>query len=249
MSLAPIRSLVPAIGLFGLLLTLPQIALAANLITNPSFDPDSTGWSQNVDGTNDGASGFGLTTGHTGTNAASVTITSYTNGDAKWETTAPVTGGQTYTFSDWYKSSVLTSVFIYYTGLCSDGVSNAAVGCWIGDVSASANLSTWTQSPVMSFTLPAGVTSVTIAHTLAGVGTLVTDDYSLDQHVVTPVGNGFVTLTFDDGWKSYSDVAFPIMQAAGIKSTAYIITLGNSQFSDDYMATSTLTHAPGHRAC
>ena len=201
--------------------------VGVNCIDNPSFELGSagapTGWTTNASsGAATNATFSTSTPGHTGNSAAQVMIgNSYTGGDAKWVFTAvSVTKGTYYTFSDWYKSSTTTSVFIYYTGTCSDGVSNASQGCWMIDGQASAD---WNY---LSYGFLAPVTgTITIAHTLAGPGTLTTDDYSLVQSATAPIFNsGMVTLTFDDGWQSFWDNASSSLLANGVKATNYIIT-------------------------
>src|SRR5258705_10567003 len=44
--------------------------------------------------------------------------------------------------------------------------------------------------------------------------------------------SGAVTLSFDDGWKSVYENAFPLLEQAGIKATHYIVSgyLDDSQF-------------------
>jgi len=72
--------------------------IGPNLISNPSFESSSTtpvGWSKGGYGTNNRALTFPVS-GLNGGRGAGVSITSYTNGDAKWYfTDVPVAPGKT----------------------------------------------------------------------------------------------------------------------------------------------------------
>jgi peptidoglycan/xylan/chitin deacetylase (PgdA/CDA1 family) len=236
MSITSVRS-----GVFSLVfalaafIVLPISALADTqmITTNPGFETGASGW------TNDATAGavysVSNTAFHSGTNSAQISIAAgaYVAGtDAKWYFTPNInatTTQQHYIFSDWYKSATTTSVFVY--------LSNGSIQ-WIGDAAPSP--STFSQF-TNDFLIPAGIT-FTVGHALESAGTLNTDDYSLLRSDVTPTfAHGLVTLSFDDGWKTYGDNAFPILSAAGIKNTAYIITMANTTDPTDYMATSTLT--------
>src|SRR5581483_2592898 len=98
-----------------LVLGLPALASAdTQLFTNnPGFESGSTGWTQDSFGTI-GASYSVVAGGHTGS-AGSIVVNSVTgDAEAKWLSPAiPVTAGQIINLSDWYKSTALTSVFVY----------------------------------------------------------------------------------------------------------------------------------------
>jgi len=158
------------------LTSLPVAALAANEIVNPSAETVSTvdntlpsNWQTGNWGTN--ATTFTYdTTGHTGSRSMKVQMTSYTDGDAKWFfTPVAVTAGTQYTFSDYYQSTVPTSLVAQFDN--GNGVYNYVD---LGAVSAS---SSWTQVS-QSVTAPAGAQKVTIFHLLNAVGTLSIDDAS-----------------------------------------------------------------------
>ncbi len=98
-------------------------------------------------------------------------MSAYTNGDAKWASApAAVTPGQSYTFSDYYQSTVATELDAAYT------LTNGTVQyVYFGTVGAAP---AWTQYS-KTFTVPAGVKSVIVYHILYSNGSLTTDDYSL----------------------------------------------------------------------
>jgi peptidoglycan/xylan/chitin deacetylase (PgdA/CDA1 family) len=148
-------------------------ALGTNLIANPGFETVNgttpASWSSSSWGTNTSKFTYD-TTGHAG-RSASVTVSGYSNGDAKWYF-APVTitPNTAYTFSDWYKSSVATGI---------DAVVTTTTGTttytWIADPAAS---TTWKQG-TYSFTAPANAKQVTFYHYIDKNGTLSIDDVSL----------------------------------------------------------------------
>ena len=83
-----------------------------NLILNGSFETANVGspvnWNKNAWGANTATFGYG-TTGRTGTRSATVTMSAYTSGDAKWYADASaVTAGKSYTYRDYYQSTVAT---------------------------------------------------------------------------------------------------------------------------------------------
>jgi peptidoglycan/xylan/chitin deacetylase (PgdA/CDA1 family) len=152
----------------------PQ-TLGPNLIENPSLEDVTNGlpsaWKKGGYGTNDRVLSFPVS-GHTGSNAAKVTITRYTSGDGKWyPANAPVTPGQQYQFSDYYESSAESEVDVQVT--MADGSKKYIV---LGKPSASASWKNFSAS----FTAPSGAASATIFHVLARAGTLTVDDYSLN---------------------------------------------------------------------
>jgi peptidoglycan/xylan/chitin deacetylase (PgdA/CDA1 family) len=92
-----------------------------------------------------------------------------------------------------------------------------------------------------SFTVPAGATSVRLAHTLGAVGVLDVDGVSLNlkpapapaKHPVTPTGSkpapaasgkGLVSVTFDDGTADHYSQAAPVLKADGLPGTFYLIS-------------------------
>ena len=205
------------------------ITPTTNLISNPSFETVSGilpfKWSQGQWGNLSAAFAYPVT-GHTG-NGAKITVSSYTNGDAKWYfSDVPVTPGDLYTFSDWSNSSVETRVTarVHF----ADGT-DQYVG--LGRITGT---NAWKQFTA-SFAAPVGAVSVTVFHTIAASGTLTVDDYSLfDKGVAPQFSQGMISFTFDDGYRNVYTAGIPILDKAGIKSTQAIITTGT--YSDlNYM--------------
>lgn len=153
-----------------------------NLIANPSFETDNNGqpagWEKNAWGTNANSFSYAAT-GHTGSKSAQVSISQYTDGDAKWfATPVAITGGQSYDYSDWYMSGVATRVVVAFT----DASGNTSYQDLAG-VPASA---AWKQYKA-TFVAPATATKVAVYHLLDAVGTLTIDDASLTKTPPPPV--------------------------------------------------------------
>jgi peptidoglycan/xylan/chitin deacetylase (PgdA/CDA1 family) len=193
-----------------------------NLIQNPSFEIsgglDPAYWFRG---------GYGSVTptftypieGADGTQSkgAQVSFVTPSDGDAKWYfSDVPVTPGQYYAFEDKYKSDVQSFVNIRYTF-----ANNSVIYVPVVTLPAS---STW-QSYSTGFIVPEGVVSLTIFHFIQAAGSLAVDDYSL-IHTDNPnaFSEGMVSLTFDDGWNSIFENAIPILDAAGLKSTQYVVS-------------------------
>lgn len=147
-----------------------------NLIANPSMETSSNGttpdlWQTGSWGTNNAAFSYTASTGHTGTHSATTTITSYTSGDAKWYF-APVTvqPNTSYTFSDYYESSVATDVTVQ----SDDGTGTLSYQ----DLGAVAASGTWQQA-AFTFTTSASTHLLTVFHLISSIGSLSIDDASL----------------------------------------------------------------------
>jgi hypothetical protein len=120
---------------------------------------------------------------HTGSAAETLTITAYTDGDGKLVTKqdagacAPKgTPGHTYKIGVWYKgtwaSGVKVKMSYYY---------RSAAGSWTfwGNGPQLAATSTYAQTLVTTPALPSGATALSFGIALPGLGTLITDDYSM----------------------------------------------------------------------
>src|SRR5665647_950093 len=94
-------------------------AVGTNLIANPSVEQNTnnkpTGWASDKWGTNTTAFAY-KTTGHNSSHSLNVKTTAYTSGDAKWSfTPVAVSKSTSYTFNDWYQSTVASSVDVVVT--------------------------------------------------------------------------------------------------------------------------------------
>ncbi len=160
-----------------LIFAAPARPLSSNLIANPSVETaDSSNpslpanWTQDRWGTNNATLTY-QSGGHTGTRSLYTSITTYTSGDAKWDfNSVAVNPGDSYTYSDFYQSSVATELDARYTG-----TNGSTTYAYLKTVPAGA---AWTQATA-TFTAPANIASVTVLHILYSAGWLQTDDFSL----------------------------------------------------------------------
>lgn len=198
----------------------PDPVPPVNLISNPSLETSAnvstpTNWYTNKWGTNTTAFKH-ATTGYTGSRSVEVSTTSYTNGGSHWlYNSVPVTPGRIYQHSNWYKSSVKTSVYARVT--MNDG---SVKEIWQGDAPASAQWTQWRTRIVAA----SNATRLSVFQTLRAVGTLATDDYLLGAVSPVPYDRALVSVTFDDGWSDQYTAARPVLNALGFDATYYTIS-------------------------
>ncbi|MFM7254030.1 MAG: fibronectin type III domain-containing protein [Ilumatobacteraceae bacterium] len=196
---------------------------STSLVSNGSFELMGSGcaapqsWIAGGWGTNTRTLTTPSTGGATGARFGRVQITSYSSGDAKWAFDhVPVSAGGTYVFSDWYRSSAPSQLTIEYR--TSAGALSYA---WLRDLAAATN---WT--PVTAwFTVPAGVTSASVFHLIARVGTLDIDDASIvaDASTLAPpaglAASSSAADRFTASWGSVAAATAYDLQYAGTSST------------------------------
>ncbi|OHA18019.1 MAG: hypothetical protein A2836_01855 [Candidatus Taylorbacteria bacterium RIFCSPHIGHO2_01_FULL_45_63] len=233
------------IGLFFLYgVIAPNISTAAgpNLIQNPSLENDADAnaipdqWFKGSWGSNSVV--FTYPVGGISGRAGKIDLSAYSNGDAKWYfADVSVTAGEEYMFKDQYVSNTSTTLTVRYTN-----ASGTFTYLDLATLPASASPATVEKT----FTVPEGMVSVTVLHLIKSNGSLTVDNFSLSKNTATttlpidPTGfnSGFVSLTFDDGWISHFTNAKPILDAANIKGTFYIISgalawINNSSLEND----------------
>lgn len=151
-------------------------AAGSNLVPNPGFETANgaapASWSQDSWGNNTASFSYD-TAGHSG-RSASVTVSKYKTGDAKWYfAPVAVTANAKYTFSNWYKSTAATGIDAVVT--TKSGGTNYV---HLADPAASAD---WKQVSA-SFIAPKNAAKVTFYHYIDKNGTLSVDDYSLTDN-------------------------------------------------------------------
>ncbi|HSW99234.1 MAG TPA: polysaccharide deacetylase family protein [Candidatus Saccharimonadales bacterium] len=156
-------------------------AAGANLIANPSLETASgsnpANWQTDNWGTNTAAFSY-KTTGFNSGHSAYVSMTKYTNGDAKWVfDPVTVSPNTTYTFSESYQSNVATHI------VAESLNSKGAATYFDVDVNVAASASAW-KTVTYSIKTKAATQKLTILHLLEKVGWLQTDNFSL----VDPAG-------------------------------------------------------------
>lgn len=192
-----------------------------NLILNPSLETGTTtptNWNTGNWGSNTATFTYPVA-GTVGARAAKISMTAYTDGDAKWYfDKVAVQPNKDYVFSDSYKSNVDTQLVAEYTA--TDGT--VTYHELVSNLSSSNNAWTTTQH---TLTTPLNAAFVTVFHLIRTVGELSVDNFSLTAAATAPTdlfSQGLVSLTFDDGWTTHYDNALPILKAANLKGTFYI---------------------------
>ena len=171
----------------------PPAAPGVNAIKNPSMETfnATTGLPQCYL-----AGGYGNNTAawavtpdaHTGTSATQLTVSNYSDGDAKLvpsldlgECAPTVTPGTTYTLGEWYKSTAVTQFALYYR--TADGLWHYWTSSPWFAASPTYAQATWVTPP-----MPATATALSFGLNLFNNGTLTTDDLSMIQSGTTPAG-------------------------------------------------------------
>jgi hypothetical protein len=166
---------------------------AASVLSNPSLELDTNNdsipdcWQQDAYGST--RNRFVWTRinnpaqAHSGNYAQSVQLTRYSSGDVKLlqdesnsSCVPSVVAGKKYTISAWYKSTVATSITVFYRDSAGNWV------YWLNSPNF-AITSAWKQASYTLPAVPAGVTAISFGLAIKKVGTLVTDDYAM---VVAP---------------------------------------------------------------
>ena len=231
----------------------PATTTAPNLITNGNLETGTTnnptGWSADYWGSLKATFTYPVT-GNNGTKAAQVTVSNYKSGSASWDPALiSVTPGTLYTFSDYYKSTTDSEIDVEYVvtaansipSECSADSNPAYVDCFeviTESIPAQTNFTKFTST----ITPPKGTVQMLIQHLLAKNGTLAIDDMSVTQGVAASdmFSKGIVSLTFDDGYTDALTNAEPILQAANMHGTFYMIPgdMNNSAlYGTTYMTT------------
>lgn len=192
-----------------------------NLITNPSLEIAAgtlpQAWNKNASSGVTAAFTYPAAPSHDGNKAAAISVSAYSSGDAKWWfNTVAATPQKQYRFSDWYQSTVPTTLTAQF--LMSNGTITYK---WLKDLPASGG---WSKS-TSTFIAPNGISRITVFHSIKSVGSLTVDQFSLEQLSGSPSFNQpMVSLDFDDGHRNVLLKALPILNQANFKSTQYIVT-------------------------
>ena len=162
-----------------------------NLVNNPNFETGTTtstgepeGWSKAGFGTNDRSLIYPAP-GNNSAQAASITISSYTDGDAKWMfAPVAVTPGRQYEYADEYVAGTTTTLTAEFFDINRAHLSYA--GFLSIAPSSQSSTTTWSNANA-SFIAPPGASSMTVFHAISGVGSLTVDNVRLSE-VIAPYG-------------------------------------------------------------
>jgi hypothetical protein len=124
---------------------------------------------------------------HTGTSATQVTVSNYSDGDAKLvpsldlgECAPTVSAGKTYDLSEWYKSTAPTQFAVYYR------TANGLWNYWTSSPWFAAS-GTYAQATWVTPAMPANATAISFGLNLFSNGTLTTDDLSMIGTGTAPI--------------------------------------------------------------
>jgi len=190
-----------------------------NLIKNPSVENmqglNPAYWSRGRWGVNETVFSYPVA-GFMSPRGVQVEMTSRSSGDAKWYfADTPVIAGNFYTFEDDYISTTGSIVTVRYAKTDGSYVYN--------DLAILPPTPTWRHFG-LTLKIPDGVASMTIFHLINSIGRLTTDNYVIRETETAKFPEGLVSLNFDDGSRTIYYHAIPRLDAAGFKSTQYIVT-------------------------
>lgn len=228
---------------------LPPSASNGPVIPNPSMEV-----AQNNIPTNWQPSGWGTNTasytyeneGHDSAKSTKVTVSKYTDGDAKWFF-SPISNlkvGSQYRFTAWYKTNVTPHPVAMF--IMADGTERY-FGMPIAQP-ASNSTTVW-QKYSDVFSVPEGAVSGSVFMFINKVGWLQTDDYSLSEYSPTGFARPLLTLTFDDGHEDNTINALPILKQYGFKTTQCYATQFIEGQSKTIINGVKAFYANGHEIC
>lgn len=192
---------------------------STNPIANSSMETANgnvpAGWISSSWGTNTTTFSY-VNEGHTGSKSVKTTISSYTDGDAKWyyEPITTLVKGKQYRWTTWYKTDTRPQAVAMFTR--ADG-SEEFFG--MPQPFPAANSDTVWQRYSETFIVPDDAVSVTNFLFITGKGWVQVDDQSLESYQPTGWNRPLVTLTFDDGYEENVTSVLPVLDQYGFKST------------------------------
>ncbi|WP_327008631.1 polysaccharide deacetylase family protein [Dactylosporangium sp. NBC_01737] len=197
--------------------------IPANPIPNPSVESASgsvpVSWSTGSWGSNTAAFSY-IADGHTGGHSVKVTVSNYTDGDAKWiHQPQPLVPNKQYRFTAWYKTNTQPHVVAQF-----DHADGTAAYLTLPLPLPAADAATTWQKYSDTFTVPGNAVAVSVFVLLSGNGWVQTDDYGFEQYTPTGFSRPLVSLTFDDGYEDNVTSALPLLQARNFKTTQCFIT-------------------------
>ncbi len=176
------KKVVFSVAIICLVLVLPKCSIAAgNLIGNPSVEqktgPGPTDWLRTKKGNNVSVFAY-KTDGYGGGKSLYINVTKYITGESYWYfKDVPVVPNATYTYSEYYKSSMSTK--LYARVRTAAGVETTI---FLKDVPAA---SAWTEVSAEIAT-PSDAQLITVYHAASALGFLQTDNFSLNEKIVVP---------------------------------------------------------------
>jgi len=203
------------------------IASSQNLMKNPGFESGSTNWQQYKWGTNSPTFSVISNDAHSGTNAAKVSMSSYSSGEAGWAQDFRLTAGKEYKVRLWYKGSASSlTLFAFFFDSSWKYLSCKSL--------ILKSTSSWTQTPYLTFTVPTNAVTTKIIASLKSTGYVLTDDYELYSSESTPppppTTYKLTVTTVDKNAKPLSQASVSVYNQSLVAS-ASTDSSGNAQFT------------------
>lgn len=217
-------------------------------IPNASFEIANgkvpANWQKNSWGTNTVSFSY-LSNGHTGTKSAKVTISKYTDGDAKWyfDPITTLQPGKQYRFTVWYKTNVTPHPVAMFN------MADGSVRYFGMPATQPSGSTTAWQKYSDTFIVPVGTVSTSVFMFISQVGWLQTDDYSLENYTPTGFNRPLLSLTFDDGHEDNVTTALPILNKYGLKTTQCYATNYIEGMDQDVIDGVKAFSTSGHEIC
>ncbi len=191
---------------------------SSNPILNPSLETangtNPANWSGSSWGTNTAKYEY-LNEGHSGNKSVKVTVSNYTDGDAKWmfDPLTSLTPGAQYRISTYYKTNTVPHAVAMFTK--ADGTEQYY---GLPNPQPSGDTNQW-QLYSDTFTMPVDAKSASVFFFVSNNGWVQTDDYSISPYQPVGFSRPLVTLTFDDGHEDNVNSVLPVLTSHGFKST------------------------------
>lgn len=174
------------------------------------------GWQQTTNGKITAT--FSLTKGFESNHALAINVTQPDKGTASWNYTPKLaTQGATYQYSDWYQAPVATTLLVQYQ---ENGVTQYQT------IDTTIPATTGWRHYSITFTMPdlgGDTLSVVVVHGISSKGSLTIDDPVLHTQLVQFV-RPIISFTFDDGWKTQTSNALPLLCRYKIPGTFYLVS-------------------------
>ncbi|MGD0375196.1 MAG: Ig-like domain-containing protein [Streptosporangiaceae bacterium] len=226
--------------------TVPQVPPApagtngvanASVETDDIYNPGTPSCWSTTTSAGDTASFAETSTAHTGSVGETVTMSSYTSGNAALiikqdlgQCSPSAVTGDSYLVSGWYQSTVPTRFVFWYRD------ANGGWHSWTKSPQFAA-ASSWTQATWATPAVPAGATALSFGMDIEAVGTLTTDDYSL-MDSGGPPGTPTVSLT---GPAAGATLTGPVTFTANASSP---VGIAKVDFLVDGVVVATATSSP-----
>lgn len=158
--------------------------------------------------------------GYNGNRSVRVDMTDYVSGDAKWYfEQQPLTPGQDYRFTGWYKTNTIPKVVAWFT---LDTGEHVYYG--MPNPQPDSESETSWQKYSGEFSVPNNAVGTSVFFFIDRNGWVQTDNFSIEPYQFQGFERPIITITFDDGAKINSTTMLPVLKEYGFKTTQCYMT-------------------------